>query len=106
MEPNWLTETSRFVTIGLFYPGWFLRKPLLGIVERDQAGHYFVSNETLCLYAVGFTRDEALEEFKSTIIDNYQLLEARAEQDLDLKILFWEYQKYLERADPLVIQGV
>src|SRR5262245_31405121 len=101
MDSEGLREVSRFVTIGLFYPGWFLRKPLLGIVEQDQAGHYFVSNEPLGLYAVGFTRDEALEEFKFTIIDNYLILEARAGEDLDLKILFWEYQKYLEREAPL-----
>jgi hypothetical protein len=103
MDSDWLREISRFVTIGRFHPGWFLIKPLLGIVEQDQAGHYFVSNETLGLYAVGFTREEALDEFKSSIIDNYRYLEARAGEDLDLKILFWEYQKYLQRDAPVAV---
>jgi hypothetical protein len=35
--------------------------------------------------------------------DNYLLLEARAGEDLDLQILFWKYQRYLEREAPLLL---
>lgn len=98
MKPDWLEEDSRFVTIGHLHPGWKLTKALLCIVERDQAGHYFISNERLGVYAVGFTRQQAMVDFKNTLIDNYQSLETRAGGDLDLKMLLWEYRKYLERA--------
>jgi hypothetical protein len=99
MDADWLKEESRFVTIGHLQPGWRLTKALLCIVERDQAGHYFISNEPLGLYAVGLTRGQAMLDFQASLIDNYQHLERQAGKDLDLKILFWEYQKYLERSN-------
>jgi hypothetical protein len=96
---DWLVEDSHFVVIGQLYPGWLLKKGLLGVIERDQAAHYYISNEDLGLYAVGLTQEEAEADFKHTIIDNYRRLEKGAKEDLDLKILLSEYQKYLERAD-------
>jgi hypothetical protein len=103
MESNWLTEDSQFLLIGQIYPEWTLRKSLLGLVERDQAGHYFISNEALGVYAVGFTREEALEDFKQTLIHNYQYLEAKAEEEPELAGLLREYQKYLKRSDSLAV---
>lgn len=91
-----IVEVSRFTTVGYIQPGWMLIKPLSGIVEQDQAGHYFfISNEGLGLYAVGFTQEEALADFKTSLIGNYQLLEARVRAEPDLELLFQEYQEYL-----------
>lgn len=103
MGADWLVKEGQIVMIGRFQPGWFLKKPLLGIVERDRGGHYLVSNEGLALYAIGASEEEALVDFKEMLVSAYQFLEARAGEDLDLKILFWEYQKYLERAEPLAV---
>jgi hypothetical protein len=95
-QAGWLTEVSRFTTAGHIYPGWILTRPLLGIIERDQAGHYYISNEGLGLYAVGLTQPEALDDFTTSLIDNYRFLAARAGGDPDLEILFQKYQKYLQ----------
>jgi hypothetical protein len=103
MEAEWLTEDSRFLLIGQIYPEWELRKALLGVIERDQAGHYFISNEESGLYAVGFSHDEALIDFKQTLLDNYERLEARAGEDSDLQLLLWKYQKYLKRPSSPVV---
>jgi hypothetical protein len=103
MESNWLTEDSQFLLIGQIYPEWILRKSLPGLVERDQAGHYFISNEGLGVYAVGFTRAEALEDFKQTLIYNYLYLEAKAGEDPELERLLQDYQKYLKRAESLAV---
>jgi hypothetical protein len=97
MEAEWLVKDSQIVMIGRFQPEWFLRKPLLAVVEQDRMGHYLISNEGLVLYAVGFTQEEALEDFKAALISTYQFLEARAGEDPDLERLLLEYQKYLER---------
>ena len=103
MEADWLVEVSRFVLTGQIYPGWLVQKALLGVVERDQVGHYFMSNEELGIYAVGVTYEEALTDFKDTLIDNFQRLEARIGEDPDLERLFRQYQKYLKRPAPLAI---
>jgi hypothetical protein len=95
-----IVEVSRFTTVGYIQPGWMLIKPLSGVVEQDQAGHYFfISNEGLGLYAVGFTQEEALADFKTSLIGNYQLLEARVRVEPDLELLFQEYQAYLHLED-------
>jgi hypothetical protein len=92
MEPNGLTEDSYFLLIGQIYSEWVLRKSLQGVVERAQAAHYYISNEALGLFAVVFTREDALTDFEQTLIDNYQRLEARVGEDPDLELLFREYQ--------------
>ena len=92
-----IVEVSRFTTVGYIQPGWMLIKPLSGIVEQDQEGlYFFISNEGLGLYAVGFTQEEALADFKTSLIDNYQLLESRVRGEPDLELLFQEYQGYLK----------
>jgi hypothetical protein len=95
-------KDSQIVIIGQFQPGWVLKKGLLGIVEQDRLG--LISNEGLVLYAIGVTQEETLADFQGALISVYKFLEARAGEDLELKILFWEYQKYLESVDPFVIQ--
>jgi hypothetical protein len=94
-----LKEVSRCATTGYISSGWRLIKPLLGLIEQDQAGHYYISNEALGLYAVGFTQQEALTDFTASLIDNYQLLETRAGDDPDMAALFREYRQYLRAAD-------
>jgi hypothetical protein len=92
-----IVEVSRFTTVGYIQPGWMLIKPLSGVVEQDQEGlYFFISNEGLGLYAVGFTQEEALADFKTSLIGNYQLLEARVRGEPDLELLFQEYQEYLK----------
>ena len=92
-----IVEISRFTTVGYIQPGWMLIKPLSGVVEQDQEGlYFFISNEGLGLYAVGFTQEEALADFKTSLIDNYQLLESRVRGEPDLELLFQEYQEYLK----------
>jgi hypothetical protein len=103
MGSEWLREVIRFIVVGQIYPGWLLKKPLLGVVEQDRMGYYLISNEELVLYAIGATEEEALEDFKGALIDNYEYLEAQAGEDPDLARLFQEYQKYLKRSDPLVV---
>ena len=103
MESDWLKDTGRLLLTGFVYSGWMVKKAILAVVERDEEGHYFLSNELLGLYAVGITQEEALEDFKSTLVNNYQYLEAKAEEDPDLELLFREYQKYLKRPAPLAV---
>jgi hypothetical protein len=91
-----LVEVSRFVTAGYIYSGWRLIKPLLGTIEQDQVGHYYISNEALGLYAVGVTQADALADFMTSLIYNYQLLQRRIGNDPDLAALFQEYKKYLQ----------
>jgi hypothetical protein len=92
-----IVEVSRFTTVGYIQPGWMLIKPLSGVVEQDQEGlYFFISNEGLGLYAVGFTQEEALADFKTSLIGNYQLLESRVRGEPDLELLFQEYQEYLK----------
>jgi hypothetical protein len=91
-----LVREGPIVISGHIYPGWLLVKPLIGIIKRDQAGHYFINNEQLGLCGVGATPEETLENFKSSLISNYQLLQANAKDDPDVQALFREYQRYLK----------
>ena len=95
-QPSELTRAGQVLITGYIYPGWLLARPILGIEEQDEAGCYFISNEGLGLYAVGFTHEEALADFRQTLISNYQLLEAQANENADLQVLFQEYRKYLK----------
>jgi hypothetical protein len=49
MDSDWLVKDSQIIMIGWFQPEWFLRKPLLAVVEQDRMGHYLISNEGLVL---------------------------------------------------------
>lgn len=93
---HWLIQVGYVLITGYIRPSWLLIKPLLGITERDQAGFYLISNEPLGLYAVGINQKEAFEDFKTSVVNNYQLLEASAGNDSDLQALLWEYQQYLK----------
>jgi hypothetical protein len=91
-----LMRAGQVLITGYIYPGWLLARPILGIEEQDEAGCYFISNEGLGLYAVGFTQEQALADFRQTFISNYQLLETQANENSDLQVLFQEYRKYLK----------
>lgn len=95
-QVDWLTIVSQFTVVGYVHPGWRLAKPLLGVIEQDEKGYYYISNEALGLYAVGFTHEEALTDFSTSFTETYQFLETQATTDPDLVPLFQEYQEYLE----------
>ena len=95
-QSSGLMRAGQVLITGYIDPGWLLVKPLLGIHEQDRSGYHFISNEGLGLYAVGFTQEEALADFKQTLIGNYQLLEAKVNDSSDLQALFQEYRKYLK----------
>lgn len=103
METEWLRKDGHLLLTGYIYPGWLVKKAVVGLIERDESGYYYMSNEALGIYATGVTYEDALEDFKATLIDNYQRLEARVGEDPDLQMLFREYQKYLKRPAPLAV---
>jgi hypothetical protein len=93
--PYWLICTGHVLITGYIRPKWLLVKPLLGLKEQ-QDGCCLISNETLGIYAVGITEEQGLEDFKSSLINNYQRLEVSAGSNSDLQTLFQKYQSYLQ----------
>ena len=87
-QSSGLMRAGQVLITGYISPGWLLARPVLGIEEQDEAGHFFLSNEALGLYAVGFTQEEALADFRQTLISNYRRLEAQANENSDLQSLF------------------
>lgn len=92
---RWLTPAGQVLLAGCLPPRWVLLKPLSGLKEQDQTGHCLISNEGLGLYGVGFTQEQALADFETSLINNYRFLEENSGGNPDLQPLFQKYQSYL-----------
>ncbi|HNS45183.1 MAG TPA: hypothetical protein PKH37_08155 [Alphaproteobacteria bacterium] len=67
-------ESTQFMLFGRIAPDWILRYPLsLTIVPYDLGG-YLVSDERVCVYGMGETKSEALDEYKSMLVDLFEEL--------------------------------
>ena len=83
------------VLLGGIAHGWLVAEPLLITVELDEDGYYIASDDIFAVYGDGSTANEALQDYIVSLLDYYQLLSARAEDDPPTQVLFRRLQSFI-----------
>ena len=86
-----------YVLHGEIRPGWTVVKPLLLTVERDEYGDFVYSDDTFNNYGEGPTQSSALADYVVSLVEYYELLEARAGADPCTDSVFSHLSQYLRR---------
>lgn len=76
-----------------------LKKPIKVIIERGKYSNSFiVSNEEVNKYGIGSSKEEALDDFESNLVEDYLMLKNLSEDELteDAKELLSLYESYFE----------
>jgi len=81
--------------LGSIAPSWRVVQPLLVTLERDEDGYYIVSDDEFAVYGDGYSIEEAVEDYKVSLIDYYQLLTARVDGDFLTQALLRRLERYL-----------
>ena len=80
---------------GLIAPNWRIVKSFEIIIERDEDSKFVTSDEITTVYGDGNTPFEALQDYFESLVDYYQLIAARAEQDPANQRLLDYLQNYI-----------
>lgn len=89
-----LRTPSRFLH-GEVAPGWYIVRPLAVFVEAMEDAGFLVSDDLFSMYGMGATVEEALADYSTSLIDFYQILEARVESNPHNRPRFQHLQSYL-----------
>lgn len=63
---------------GVVAPGWVIRRPMKIWIERDEAGDYVATHEQLSIYGEGKDWSAAIDDYVSSLIEYYELIEREA----------------------------
>lgn len=86
------------ILFGQIVSGWKIIQPLTITIE--QFNDLFIANEDVFgVYGDGDTEFEALEDYKSSLIDYYQLFEHRAQDDKEDQLLFNHLKLYISSTE-------
>ena len=83
-----------YTLLGEAVRGWVFVQPLLVTLVRDPDGYYLASDDVFSVYGDGNTIYAALQDYVISLIDYYQLLSARVENDPPTKALFDHLASY------------
>jgi len=86
------------VVIGSISERWILKRPLRIVIEIDDDGTYVVSDDEFGLYGEGASREEAVLDFRVSLIEYIELLEARAKDHKPTAVLFRSLGSIVTRA--------
>ena len=81
--------------VGRIAEGWELVQPLPVSLERD-GNLYIMSDALFSVYGDGDTEVSAQEDYVTSLIEYYQLLDGRAD-DVFTRALFQKLKRYLQR---------
>jgi hypothetical protein len=84
-----------YVLLGRIAHGWEIIQPLQVMVDIDEDGYYTASDNLFLVYGDGNTLAEALQDYRASLVDYYQLLDARSEDDPPTQALFRRVRRYL-----------
>jgi hypothetical protein len=90
-----LSSPLQYLLSGSVWSGWRLVQPLLLTLERDEDGCYIASDDQFAVYGDGGTLAEALQDYIVSLIEYYEILAARADDDLPTQALFRRLRLYL-----------
>lgn len=89
------SHAPQLFLFGRIAPTWVIVQPLLVTLEQDEDGYYIVSDDEFAVYGDGNSLNGALEDYKVSLIDYYQLLAARAKGDPPTLALLRRLRRYL-----------
>lgn len=98
-DTNFLPVTlpeKQIILFGEIIAEWRIVQPLTITIEQSD-GLYIVSDEIFDVYGDGDTEYEAVEDYKISLLDYYQLAESRAREDEQNRALFDHLRLYLSR---------
>lgn len=91
---------GQFFLSGNIHSGWQIIQPILLTEERDDDGHYLISDDLFGVYGDGSTAPEALEDYVVSLIDYYEILSVRAQEDDDLiRAQLYRLRRYVRAAN-------
>ncbi len=76
-------------------PGWHIIRPLTIFVEAMEDSGFLVSDDLFSMYGMGATVEDALADYSTSLIDFYQILEARVGSNPHNRPRFLHLQSYL-----------
>jgi hypothetical protein len=92
-------ESTRFMLAGRIAPNWVLLHPLSLTIVPYNLGGYLVSDDFVYLYGMGETQNEAINEYKSMLIDLFEELISSE------KVLSPNLQEQLKYLRSIIEQG-
>jgi len=98
-DTNFLPFTlpeKQIILFGEITAEWKIVQPLTITIEQSD-GLYIVSDEIFDVYGDGDTEYEAVEDYKISLLDYYQLAESRAHEDEQNQALFDHLRLYISR---------
>jgi predicted RNase H-like HicB family nuclease len=78
-------------------PGWRLSQPLDINIELDTDGSYVASDDVFGVHGDGKSPSLAVDDYKLSLIEYYELLSQRCAESTPTASLFQRLQAYLER---------
>jgi len=79
---------------GSIASGWVMLKPLLVTLEQEEDGYWVASDDLFQVYGEGATADAARQDYIVALIDYYQILALKAEEDLHSEATFSHLRRY------------
>src|SRR5271157_2493990 len=92
-----LEQPEVFFVLGHIAPGWFVSQPLRVLIERDEAGDYVVSDSELAVYGVGADRESAMDDYKQSLIEYYEIIEEESCDHVPTAALFRHVGSFVTR---------
>ncbi len=88
---------KQIILFGEIIAGWRILQPFPITIEQSDS-LYIVSDEIFDVYGDGDTEYKAVEDYKISLVDYYQLAESGAHEDKQNQALFDHLLLYLSRA--------
>ena len=89
------SPVARQMLLGDVTPGWNIVQPMWVTIERDEDGSYLATDDIFLVYGAGESEREALQDYVTSLIDYYRLLEERLLSNPRNQPLFRHLQLYL-----------
>jgi len=85
--------------LGPIAPEWFIGEPLRVLIERDEAGDYVVSDSELAVYGVGADPISAMDDYKRSLIEYYEIIEEESRDHAPTAALFRHVGRFVTRSN-------
>ena len=80
---------------GRIAPGWIVSEPLMVTVEETPNGEFVASDDLIFVYGVGNSHAEAFSDYLTSLVEYYELVALRADDDRPARELLHSVQRYI-----------
>ena len=93
---TWQLSQGQFTLSGPIAPGWQIITPLQVRVEQADDGSYVIDEDTFLVYGSGETLSEAQQDYLTSLIEYYQIVQDGASDNLHDQVTLHQLQTYLQ----------